>query len=351
MSLLLPRIPPTWVPATEMRRNQLLELADRENHKRNQDIEVGNGKLILTDSATGTRYELGITYGGITVSQMDGTDVSVDANIRQAERVILSTYGDTVSVAAKAKNLGKFGRNITVGTAFETVGELQGTTANETFATTNSIDSIVSDNTGNNDTVLTLEGHTIDGSGNLTFSTQDVTLAATATTPVTLGTPIARANRLYVKNTGTFNSPEPDIVGNVYVYDATVATGVTAGVPDVAAATKLMLVAENQSQKAAVSTSSTEYWILTAFTVGVGSGGGAAARVRARVETRDVFNGGVWRPLGSDNVVDLDQNAVRLEFSPYLIVPKNHDVRVRALVNANTADVYAEVEGYLASVQ
>ena len=272
------------------------------------------------------------------------------SDITQAENVVLSTYGDRVSVEEKAKNLNKFGVNFAVGTTFETVGQFQGTTANETFTSTNSIDRVSSDNTSNNGLVLQVEGHTIDGSGNLTFVVQEATLGTPATTPVTLSTPLARASRMFPKASGTFNAPQGDVVGNVYVFDNTAATGTTAGVPDVAAATKLMLVSENQSQQCATSISSTDYWFITSVDAGIGSAGGNAARVRVRLETRDVANGGVWRPLGRDLDLDIDQNGVQQDESPYLIVPKNHDVRVRALTDANTASVFAEIRGVLAKV-
>lgn len=271
-------------------------------------------------------------------------------DVTQAENVVFSTYGDTVSVEQKAKNLNKFGLNVAVGTTFETIGEFQGTTANETFTSTNTIDRVSSDDVTNNGTVLQVEGHTIDGSGNLTFTVQEVTLGTPATTPATLGTPLARATRVFVKASGTFNSPQTDVVGNVYVFDNTAATGTTGGVPDVAAATKVMLVDGNQSQQCATSVSATDYWFITAIDAGIGSAGGNAARVLVRLEARDVFNGGVWRPLGRDLTLDIDQNGVQQDELPYLIVPKNHDVRVVAKTDANTASVFAEVRGVLAAV-
>lgn len=272
------------------------------------------------------------------------------SDIGQAENVVFSTYGDRVSVEQKAKSLNKFGLNVAVGTSFETVGEFQGTTANETFTSTNSIDRVSSDNTTNNGTVLQIEGHTIDGSGNLTFVVQEATLGTPATTPVTLTTPLARATRIFVKASGTFNSPQSDVVGNVYVFDNTAATGTTGGEPDVASATKVMLVDNNQSQQCATSVSSEDYWFISSIDAGIGSAGGSANRVLVRLEARDVANGGVWRQLGRDLTLDVDQNGVQQDESPYLIVPKNHDVRVRAKTDSNTASVFAEVRGVLAKV-
>lgn len=41
----------------------LLERADKENHKRNRDLELGEGRLILT-SPNGTRYSVTVADDG-----------------------------------------------------------------------------------------------------------------------------------------------------------------------------------------------------------------------------------------------------------------------------------------------
>ena len=41
-----------------------LEQADGKNHKKEQDIEVGSAKIILT-SANGTRYQIDISDAGV----------------------------------------------------------------------------------------------------------------------------------------------------------------------------------------------------------------------------------------------------------------------------------------------
>jgi len=55
--------------AHELERNRALELADRQNHKRGQDIEVGgNGeRIILTDEVTGERRELVLRNGALVL--------------------------------------------------------------------------------------------------------------------------------------------------------------------------------------------------------------------------------------------------------------------------------------------
>ena len=46
----------------EMRRQ--LEASDRENHKRNRDVEIGQARLILT-SPNGTRYAVTVDNAGV----------------------------------------------------------------------------------------------------------------------------------------------------------------------------------------------------------------------------------------------------------------------------------------------
>ena len=155
-----------------------------------------------------------------------------DPNIAEAINFIFNEYGDNVSVVEKAKPLNKFGRNLSVATAFETVSEFQGSEINETFVSTDLIDSISSSNSADQSKTVTIEGHTIDGSGNLTFVSQDATTdASDGQTKVTLTTPLARANRLYIKNSGTFNSPQTALAGTLFVYDD--AGGVGSGTPTV----------------------------------------------------------------------------------------------------------------------
>ena len=84
--------------------------------------------------------------------------------------------------------------------------------------------------------------------------------------------------------------------------------------------------------------------------MGVGIASGNANRVQFRIELRDVFNGGVWVPISRGIVIDTSENDGVIFFSPFLIIPKNHDVRVRAKADSNTAQVFAELSGYLAAI-
>lgn len=272
----------------------------------------------------------------------DGMDIT------QAQNVIMGTYGDTVSVATKKKNLNKFGRTVNADSGIKTtVGIFQGSVVNETHVSTNVIDSIVSSDAGDTTQDIAIEGHTIDGSGVLTFVSQTVSL--NGQTEVTLGTPLARVSRAYVANSGVFDSPFAALAGNVSVYDNT--DGITAGVPNTAAATKIIIEAgKTQSEKCATSISGTDYWLLSSFHATIEESGPAAA-ADFYVETRDIENGGVWRPLGVE--LSLDTAAMpsgAIEFRPFRIIPKNHDVRVYVVSDTNNTQVDAELEGYLAEV-
>lgn len=271
-----------------------------------------------------------------------------DPRILQAERVVSTTYSDTVSVAAKGKNLNKFGRNRLVGISFETVAEFQGTVSEETFVTTNIIDSIVSSSGSDTSQTITIEGHTIDGSGNLTFVSQDAAL--NGQTEVTLSTPLARATRAFVKASGSFGSTPTALAGNVAVYDNT--DGISSGVPVTAAATKLMiLLGETQSEKAATALSQSDYWFISYFSAEIGDAAGPTNFATVRMETRDIANGGAWRPLGKDYIVWPDTADPPRGFDPFLIVPKNHDWRVSAKSDGGTCTILTEAGGFLAAVQ
>lgn len=281
---------------------------------------------------------------------LDWLEVEVMSDIAQAERVVLSTYGDTVSVESKGKNLNKFGTNSTVGSSWETIAQLQGTEANETFVSTNIIDAVSSSDAGDTSLTISTEGFVIDGSGNLTFTTQDVTTdASDGRTPVALTTPLARITRAYVKASGTFDSPQTEPAGTVYFYDDT--GGATNGVPNTASATKMVLEAGfSQSEKCATAISQSDYWFIKYLSVSIGDASPTATIVTCRIEVRDVANGGVWRPLGRDIILVAGDQGVTLVFSPHLIVAKNHDIRVRAETDTGTAEIHAELGGYLAAI-
>ena len=271
----------------------------------------------------------------------------LDFWITHAINEIGKTYGDTVSAWEKGKSLTKFGRTGNADSGvLTTVSEFQGSVVNETFVSTNIIDAVVS-SSGSDTQTVQIEGHTIDGNGLLTFVTQEVTL--TGQTPVALPTPMARANRIYVKDSGTFNSPQSAVVGNIAVYDDT--DGATTGVPNTDAATKLMMTAGlTSSKKCATSISNNDYWILDAFHCNVEERGPAAA-ADFHIEIRDVANGGIWRRLGAEMSLNSGgQSHGDEEFKPFFIVPKNHDMRLITISDTANTFVSGEVDGVLAKV-
>lgn len=274
--------------------------------------------------------------------------LALDTGLALAINEVFNLYGDVISVSQRAQNLLKFGRTPNADNGVRTTvaefGSVGSENVNETFVSTNIIDEI-SSSSGSDTGVVVVEGHTIDGSGNLTFIEQDVTLDGQ--TPVALGTPLARASRLYVKD-GTFASPASDLVGNIYVYDSS-ATTVVSGVPQTNAAVKLRIVAgRNQSDKAATSIASSDYLIVTNMAFSMTRTVGSAVSVDFEVEHRHL--GGVWRPFGA--VVDVDREApyVNVPLFPYRVIQPNSDLRVVATSNTNSTEVTAFIEGVLAVI-
>lgn len=268
--------------------------------------------------------------------------------VSSAENVVLKTYGDVVSVKEKGKDLNKFGLNDAVGSNWATVAQFQGSEINETYLTTNGINAVVSSSASDTQNI-TIEGHTIDGSGNLTFATQTLTL--TGQTPVALTTPLARATRAFIANSGVFGTTPAPAVGTISVYDDT--DGATSGVPDTDSAVKLILDAGfSQSEKASTTISANDYWFITNFSASVADGTKSANYVFFRMAIRDVPNGGAWRPLGQDIVLRIGGDSPPpVIFDPYRIVPKNHDWVIAARADGGVASVYAEAQGYLAAIQ
>ena len=61
--MILPRAPLAYDRLTEENRNRIIKQADEQNHKRNRDVEIGNGRLILT-SPNGTRWSITVSNAG-----------------------------------------------------------------------------------------------------------------------------------------------------------------------------------------------------------------------------------------------------------------------------------------------
>lgn len=253
--------------------------------------------------------------------------------IAQAIRVIEETYGDTVSVVTKAKNLLKFGSRTTVGTGWEILTTAVGSETAETYATGNDIDTVVSGDAGDAGKTLKLEYHT-ESSGVTTFGVQDVTLdGADGTTPVSLTTPAFRTSRAY-------NTSSSDLVGPIYFYQD------NTGRDD--DKTHLVIPAgEQQTQKASTTISGTDYWIITSISASVLSKTTKYAEFRlvAKPVTQSYF-----LPISQTVSVTDTTGTVELLNEPYVIVPSDYDVALQVKTNTSAVDVAGGFSGYLAEV-
>lgn len=267
--------------------------------------------------------------------------VDDDPLIRQAINQIYATYGDKVTVEGKAKSLLKFGSFTSASASESLIGGLQSGTIRETYATSNSVDSIICDDSGTNTVTLTIEGHTISGS-NLTFVVQNKAL--NSQTRAALDTPLARATRVYNATSTSFN----DITKQAYVYDSTVATTPASGVPNVSAATKCtMLGSDNQSQKGGTSISSTDYWIITEIFGGAGQKANAEGQIRLRTRTLSNVFRAIIPPIRLDAAT---ASFVSVPYLPYLIIPKNSDVELTFTGSTTAIAVSGGINGYLAQI-
>ena len=262
------------------------------------------------------------------------TTVSTNYWIDRAVSNILGDFGDNVSVVNKNKNLLKFGRNSSVGNSnLTTLMTLAGSEINETYVSSNLITTISSSSSSDTQTV-SVEGHTISGS-DLTFVIQSVTL--NGQNQVTLTTPLARCTRIT-------NNGSTDLIGSVYAYQNDTTTN---GVPDTDNLVHCIIPAgSNQTEKASTSISSSDYWIVTEVYADI-LDRSTAAKAEIDLEVRRM--GGVFKPvlkLSAGSNFSADH-----KFEPYLVIPKNSDVRLRAISDsAQGRDVSGGIEGLLAII-
>ena len=242
-----------------------------------------------------------------------------------AAQEILESYGEQIII--KPKSLHKFGRTTDADANTQRTVWL-GTEVNETYVTTNAIDTVSSSDAGD-DQVLAIEGHTVSGTGadqEFTFVTQTATL--NGQTKVTLGTPLARVSRLVNDGIGSWD-------GTIYVYED---GAITAGVPDDATTIHLtVLAADQQSEKAAITLSNVDYGLMTGWYAGANRN--ASANVDLQLQVRKP--GGPFRPQSEMNVRTGAGPFNAYQFRPFLIVPRNYDVRVVCTSSANNTTVTA----------
>lgn len=281
---------------------------------------------LVFESASELEDYLGINIGGFFLNELE-----LDFDISEAIKEVKSTYGDDISILKKSKSLTKFGRNKNVSNSeLTTIMTLPSGELNETYVSTNIIDTISSDNASDTEEI-TIEGHTIDGSGDFTFFTQSVTL--NGQNKVVLGTPLARMTRM-------FNNNGVELVGTIYGYEDTAISG---GVPIDGTKVHCMIAeGRQQSQKASTTISKDDYWILTEFYADVLEKTSAFAEIDLEVRFKDkVFRQRIEIAASSSGRAEHD-------FKPFFIIPPNSDVRIRSLASNSNTDISAGIQGYLA---
>ena len=63
MTMRLPPSPVDYVLSTVQQRNLTIELADKQNHKKDQDVEIGAARLVLR-APNGTRWSVTVDNSG-----------------------------------------------------------------------------------------------------------------------------------------------------------------------------------------------------------------------------------------------------------------------------------------------
>lgn len=245
-------------------------------------------------------------------------DLQPSFPLAHALSVIRDTYGAVCYY--KPKTLSKFGRFETLGTSYETVQEQGGS---ETYLTDNLIDTVVSSNAGDTQ-IVGIEGHTIDGSGNLTFVAQNATL--NGTTNVTLTTPLARSARIVNRGSASF-------AGTVKVIDADAPSVIYVQAGGT----------YNRSQKAATSISQIDYWVITAVSGYVEK----KTTAQADFSLQQRLTSGVTQELFGFTTASASPGAV-IKLDPPIIIPSNSDVAIAARASTTNVEVIARIDGYLA---
>lgn len=254
--------------------------------------------------------------------------------LQHAIDVVKSTYGDTVSINAKNKDLRKWGINLNVGTSAASIMTLAGSEVAETFVSTNAITTAISDSGSDTQNIVLHEGHTI-SAGDLTFFADTTVQALTGTTPITLNTAGARNTR------ARLSSPA---VGNIYFYEG---GSVMAGVPDDDAEVHMIIPAgEIQTQKASTAISSVDYWFITGATCSVLEK--TASWVQARIEIKPI-TATYFYPITQWVGVSDNSGTINLlgQNDPFLIIPPNHDVRLVAIADNASTPVAGGMQGPL----
>lgn len=265
-----------------------------------------------------------------------------DFAVRHAIEEVRSSYNG-VRVRPKWKTLNKFGRNEAVGTGGTTLMTLKSGQNAETYASGNTIGYVSSSSSADMGKTVVLEYHVTDGAGNLTFGAQTMTLDATdGQVKTAIPTACFRVSR---SCTYDATGQEVSLTGDLYVYEDDT---VSAGVPATAAKVHLIQPAgRQQSQKAATSISSVDYWVVTRV------GSTIAEKTTTGADIR------VWtRRLGQPFRAVVDESYINtggpyaLEESPYcFIIPANSDVYMQGVSASGTIKMAGRMSGFLLTSQ
>lgn len=248
-----------------------------------------------------------------------------DPRMSFAVREIYSTYGDKTCVARKS--LHKFGANPNVGTVYEPVNtwgefeEYQTSNVTLNLSSTSALDTAT----------VTIEYMYFDGSNNLIFGTQTKQLAGQ--TPVALDSAGCRWMRMYT---------DLNVTGDIYIYRGTA----TAGLPDTTTNIHNQIMAgTNQSQKAATSIASSNYFVLTHGWSDTIRKSTSNVEIDFRIrEIGNDFRVAPRRGVSSNQSIDYP-------FDPYIIIPPNYDLEVIARAESGTDNnVTSGFDGYFADI-
>jgi len=255
-----------------------------------------------------------------------------------AKAEIFRTYGHHVTFDRKTIN--KYGRseNITSGIFRDIKPWCDGTPDNETYLTTNAVDSLSSDDASDTSVSIYIEGMTRAGD-DLTFVTQTiVTDASDGRTKVSLSTPLCDVTRVR-------GVP----VGEVYVYED---TAISAGVPTDATKIHGQAVAEEgTSLQAGTSVASNNYLLITDYWATLGRAGGTAAvDVRLRIANLGsaVF-GDAFHTIEPFSI-SLGSGVAGASDRPFIIVEPNSRLVMTARSSAGTLSMEAGFRGYFADI-
>lgn len=257
--------------------------------------------------------------------------------VKHAIDRIKNEYGDVVSVEKKAKDLIRFGLNTNVGTTRSTLWYTGQDELNETYVAgnSNSIDTLSCSNAGS-DQELIVEGHYYDN--NIRIFTKQI-VKQNGQSKVQLSRSLNRVTRAYHAG-----RTETNLIGETYIYED---TAISAGKPTDTEKIHLTLPSgENQSQKASTSLSSSDYWIVTGFSAGYAEKSGSnIADVRLEVRRK----GEVYRPISKGLIIRTGDDSIR-DFIPYIVIPKESDIRLTALASTSGQSINGDIFGFLAKI-